>query len=280
MKYLLLTLIATALVSAKTHVVLQTDVVQQNVDLEATIYRNSQSTYTSGTSTSVAAPVSVATYKTTVISSSVPTTTVAPVGTTQQGAPAPANTQAQAKDAAPAGSAAAAPAAAPASSAAAAPAAAASAGSSTGGNQFATNMLNEHNKKRALHQGVNALTWSSELASYAQNYADKYSCPSNGALIHSQGKYGENLASGYSDVGTVDAWYDEIKQYNYNAPGFNEATGHFSQVIWKGSQQLGCAYKDCNNAWGKYVVCEYYPMGNIVVTGSTTYWSQNVPPLK
>jgi hypothetical protein len=51
--------------------------------------------------------------------------------------------------------------------------------------------------------------------------------------------------------------------YNYDTPGFNESTGHFTQVVWKNSVQLGIGIAlsaDSKTAW---VVAEYYPQGNI-----------------
>ncbi|QRG39780.1 hypothetical protein FDK38_004234 [Candidozyma auris] len=136
--------------------------------------------------------------------------------------------------------------------------------SSAGGDNvsgFDKQILDAHNSKRAKHSAP-ALSWSDELASYAQNMADKYTCGSS--LQHSGGKYGENLAVGYDGAeGTVKAWYDEGSNYDYSsASSFN----HFTQVIWKGSKQLGCAQKQCDNG-GPYVVCEYYPAGNMIGQG-------------
>ena len=60
--------------------------------------------------------------------------------------------------------------------------------------------------------------------------------------------------------------------YNYSAPGFSSKTGHFTQVIWKGSTQLGCAVRECPNGMTAgassslkpafLVVCRYAPAGN------------------
>jgi len=34
-------------------------------------------------------------------------------------------------------------------------------------------------------------------------------------------------------------WYNEINKYNYTSPGFSKETGHFTQVVWKNSKELG-----------------------------------------
>lgn len=37
-------------------------------------------------------------------------------------------------------------------------------------------------------------------------------------------------------------WYDEVKAYDYNKPGFSLETGHFTQVVWKNSTKLGFGF--------------------------------------
>lgn len=140
--------------------------------------------------------------------------------------------------------------------------AAAAATTSAAASDFQTSMLNEHNVKRALHANTPDLTWSDTLASYAQNYADNYDCSGN--LVHSGGEYGENLALGYGTTGAVDGWYDEISSYDYSNPGFSEATGHFTQVVWASTSQVGCGIKSCGDVWGDYVICSYEAAGNVI----------------
>ncbi|EDO16084.1 hypothetical protein Kpol_1016p27 [Vanderwaltozyma polyspora DSM 70294] len=160
-------------------------------------------------------------------------------------------------------------------SAAAAPAATTAQDNSNNSNlsDFANTILNAHNAKRALHQDTNSLSWSDDLASYAQNYANNYDCSGN--LVHSGGAYGENLALGYSASGAVDVWYDEISGYDFSNPGYSPATGHFTQLVWKSSTQIGCGIKNCNNEWGNYVICSYNPAGNFIGE-----FAQNVGNLK
>jgi hypothetical protein len=70
------------------------------------------------------------------------------------------------------------------------------------------------------------------------------------------------------------SWYDEISSYNYSSPGFSSSTGHFTQVIWSGSTQLGIGIAFSNNNKTATVVANYYPPGNVI--GS---FSANVLPL-
>jgi uncharacterized protein YkwD len=125
---------------------------------------------------------------------------------------------------------------------------------------FAQDILDAHNKYRALH-GAGPLTWDTSAYQYAQNNANNYDC--SGVLTHTHGQYGENLAAGFSSGSSaVQAWYDEGQTYDYAA---SNSYDHFTQVVWKGSTKLGCAWKDCTaQNWGHYVICEYDPPGNVV----------------
>ncbi|KAK6456725.1 PR-1-like protein [Scheffersomyces xylosifermentans] len=128
---------------------------------------------------------------------------------------------------------------------------------------FAQPLLNIHNQKRAQH-GAGSLSWSNELFEYAQAYANKYDCSGN--LVHSGGPFGENLAVGYEDgVSAFGAWYEEGDNYDYSNANVLD---HFTQIIWKGTTEVGCAYKDCSaQNWGKYIICSYNPPGNYVGEG-------------
>ncbi|KAG5358066.1 Protein PRY1 [Yarrowia sp. B02] len=120
-------------------------------------------------------------------------------------------------------------------------------------------ILDTQNAKRAEH-GVGAFAWNETLANFAADYLNKAQCN----FEHSGGPYGENLAMGYpSAAAAVNGWYDEVKDYNFAQGDFSMATGHFTQMVWKGSNQLGCAKRECGGN-GAYVVCEYYPRGNII----------------
>jgi hypothetical protein len=60
----------------------------------------------------------------------------------------------------------------------------------------------------------------------------------------------------------VDHWYNEIQNYNFNKPGFQAGTGHFTQLVWKSSKALGMGIAQAaDGTW--YVVGNYSPPGNI-----------------
>ena len=133
--------------------------------------------------------------------------------------------------------------------------------------QVRKDLLDRHNLYRAKHQADN-LERLAALETIAQAYSEKLA--TLGYLVHSgntlNGNYiGENLYFGYNAgyLGTkpVDAWYDEIKDYDFAKSEFSSATGHFTQVVWKNSKQVGCGVA-CNVQEYCYVTCNYYPGGN------------------
>mmetsp|Transcript_13750 Transcript_13750/g.26382 ORF Transcript_13750/g.26382 Transcript_13750/m.26382 type:complete len:409 (-) Transcript_13750:139-1365(-) len=127
-------------------------------------------------------------------------------------------------------------------------------------NSGARSALSLHNQYRRRH-GASALSWSTELEKVAQDWANKLA-RENCAMYHSNHPSGENLGRGYRSINdAVTAWYEEEELYNYNNPGFSSATGHFTQVVWKGTENLGCAIATCSNG-RKIYSCNYDPPGN------------------
>jgi hypothetical protein len=60
------------------------------------------------------------------------------------------------------------------------------------------------------------------------------------------------------------AWYSEIKDYDFNNPAITSATGHFTQLVWKGSEKLGIGFAFTPDQHTLYVVAQYTPQGNIL----------------
>lgn len=125
-----------------------------------------------------------------------------------------------------------------------------------------------HNMYRAMHQAP-LLTWNKEMAAKAQDWAEKLAREQR--LVHeNEGStdYGENLAEVGSDdkalLRAIDAWYNEVGQYNFKEAKFSTDTGHFSQLVWGASNELGMAKAKTKDNTNVYVVARYKPAGNVV----------------
>ncbi|KAI1076197.1 CAP domain-containing protein [Whalleya microplaca] len=156
------------------------------------------------------------------------------------------------------------------------------------GATFTSAILNSTNAYRAAYN-ASALTWNKTLEAFASDYLNitqsqsqsqaRSSQPQseshlqeprddedpNCNFAHSGGPYGENLALGCSNATScVQAWGNEVSQYDFGNPGFGEATGHFTQLVWKTTTTVGCGRRLCPRAAGWYLVCEYWPRGNVI----------------
>ncbi|KAK2754228.1 hypothetical protein FQN54_007107 [Arachnomyces sp. PD_36] len=147
----------------------------------------------------------------------------------------------------------------------------------TSDNEFKDTMLDVTNRYREEHH-VSNLSWNDSLADIALDWAK--GCE----FEHSHGDPGENLAMGFQSLtGAIEAWGDERDMYDFSKPtGFTHETGHFTQLVWKATTTVGCGRVDCGvdhdddddddddddeavtKAQGWYVVCEYWPAGNVV----------------
>lgn len=126
----------------------------------------------------------------------------------------------------------------------------------TSPSDFQASILNSTNTFRHQHN-ASSLTWNETLAKYAGDNAEQCS------FKHSHGPYGENLAIGYDNITfAIDAWGNERNDFHFDAEGFNEQTGHFTQLVWKNTTSTGCGVKDCGPK-GWLLFCEYWPAGNV-----------------
>ena len=146
-------------------------------------------------------------------------------------------------------------------------------------------VLQAHNRVRSKH-GLKPLVWSDKLASYSQQWANHLCRTGKCTMVHRPGTppYGENLYWASPVIWTtgekavqnttikevVKVWADEEDWYDYGSnscePG--KQCGHYTQMVWKSTTKVGCAFKvgkDKSQSW----VCSYDPPGNF--TGQRPY---------
>ncbi|MBV8435969.1 MAG: hypothetical protein JOY95_00470 [Silvibacterium sp.] len=131
----------------------------------------------------------------------------------------------------------------------------------------AQNALDFHNAKRADVK-VPPLTWSTQLAAVAQRWADRLAQDEGCNLVHTKNNiYGENLFGGegraFTSLDASRAWYSEISKYHYGVVTESNwyPTGHYTQMVWRSTTQLGMGQATCPNG-GIVIVAEYNPRGN------------------
>jgi len=138
---------------------------------------------------------------------------------------------------------------------------------------FDQRVLAAHNEVRA-RVGVPALSWNKDLAADARIWAKELAA--TGRFEHSpdepgQDPQGENLWAGtpraFSPEAMVGLWTAEKRDYrpgifpNNSRSGDVENVGHYTQMIWRESRQVGCA-----TAVGRdeeFLVCRYSSAGNV-----------------
>lgn len=134
-----------------------------------------------------------------------------------------------------------------------------------------------HNAERAL-VGVGPLTWDPALAAIATAWVQQCHDTDQpiGLVDHNAGRsngyptyVGENIYGSGGQASGVDAvrlWISEKSHYHHasNSCDAGQVCGHYTQVVWRDTQKVGCALYDCPGLqFGSTVVCDYGPGGNI-----------------
>lgn len=138
--------------------------------------------------------------------------------------------------------------------------------------QFPARILAAHDAERAA-VGLPPLVWDDNLGTAAATFAAQMA--STGVIQHSDRSTrrgtGENLWYGtrgtFSVEAMVGAWASEKRNFvpgvfpNVSRTGNWYDVSHYTQVIWPGTQRIGCAL--ASNRTTDYLVCRYAPSGNI-----------------
>jgi uncharacterized protein YkwD len=137
----------------------------------------------------------------------------------------------------------------------------------------AQELLAHHNKVRK-DVGTTPLIWSTQLAKYAQEWANHLATENNCKMAHRNApgqngnSYGENIfwgssATSFKAIDASENWYSEIKFYKYRKLTESNwhATGHYTQMIWNDTREVGVGVSICANG-AIIIVANYFPAGN------------------
>jgi len=125
------------------------------------------------------------------------------------------------------------------------------------------------------------LKWNDELAQIAQTWADQ--CTRNHDKQRGTDKYGhvgQNIARSGSSApfsstrnydSHIQGWYDEVKDFppgNVQKFSFDKATGHYTQLAWGATKEVGCGFVafstgDGDVPYQQYLICNYGVGGNM-----------------
>jgi pathogenesis-related protein 1 len=144
-----------------------------------------------------------------------------------------------------------------------------------------TGITQMHNDLRAavsMDNPLPPLVWSAALAATASAWVAmcRDQLAPMGLVDHNNERsmghpyyVGENVfgAGGTPDFGTaekaVTQWAAEKANYDHASNTCNGVCGHYTQIVWRATTELGCAVADCPGlTYRASLVCNYGPGGN------------------
>lgn len=160
-------------------------------------------------------------------------------------------------------------------------------------------MTAAHNAVRAgldLSDPMPDLVWDVALSDYAQQWSDDLATRCGSIEHRNQNSYGENIAIAgsrpqairFPPEQAVDGWAAEVACWEFgeisSSTGgsqsagqescdlsctdalFASGCGHYTQLVWRNTQRVGCGYSTCEvDGWSYGVwVCNYDPPGNFI----------------
>ena len=162
--------------------------------------------------------------------------------------------------------------------------------------QARSSMVEAHNAVRGeITPDLPPLSWSKQIAEQAQVWADTLA-RNDCEMRHNPDlqEHGQNLfwggparevtitrsaggevvdrevrisAQEITAENVVESWASEKQWYDYETNACHapegESCGHYTQIVWAQTTQVGCGMTLCDSK-GQVWVCDYYPAGNIL----------------
>ena len=125
-------------------------------------------------------------------------------------------------------------------------------------------LVQAHNEVRTQIK-LPPLVWSDKIAVIAQQWADRL--VARDEFFHRpKSAYGENMfkivGAATSPARVVKEWAAEAADYDYASNRCKGVCGHYTQLVWRDTKQLGCGV--ARHARIEIWVCDYNPPGNWV----------------
>ena len=136
---------------------------------------------------------------------------------------------------------------------------------------FSQRLLDSHNEERG-RVAVPSLRWDAQLAAEAQDWAKEIARRQR--MTHADHAArrgaGENLWRGtkgyYTAEEMIGTFIDEKRHFrrgkfpDVSTTGQWRDVGHYTQLIWRGTEKVGCAV--ASGGGQDWLVCRYWPAGN------------------
>ncbi len=121
---------------------------------------------------------------------------------------------------------------------------------------------------------LGVLRWNPTIAASAQTYANNCQYAHNASTPYGENLYAGAVSSGFPanvEAAAANDWAAEISSYNYAANSCSGVCGHYTQMVWRSTAEIGCGIRQCTanspfpapfTNW-TLVVCNYSPAGNV-----------------
>ena len=146
-------------------------------------------------------------------------------------------------------------------------------------NEVKAKIVALHNRYRA-EVGVPAVKWSEAVQKSAGEWALHLAEDEGLRMVHAgrRSTYGENLSGGpgvwSTDKGAYTALEFAVARFGQEKNNYKGAPvsvdsnfykyGHYTQMVWRTTREIGCAVATRKDIRGYIAVCRYSPAGNMI----------------